>query len=221
MILIAFGLGLIISVPLGPLGQMMLNRAIDRGFWHGFSIAVLSSIADFILCEFFLIGTISIGAINPWIKAILQIAGLVFFFYIGVKEFILPLIKSKRDKNHKIKTIVAEKKTKLDEKLLLKNIVVVGSYYISNPMIFAFWISISVLINQRFISHHDLLHYTLFSLFFAGGTLFCQYISLLFVRKAAKAGVKRDLLKYMAIPLYSATLIYFAFHITQNILQKI
>lgn len=221
MVLIAFGLGLIISVPLGPLGQMMLNRAIDRGFWHGFSIAILSSIANFILCEFFLIGTISIRAINPWIKIILQIAGLVFLSYIVAKEFILPLIKSKRDKTHTAKAIVANEKLKLDEKLLLKNIVVVGSYYISNPMGLAFWLSISVLINQKFISHHDLLHYTLFSLFLAIGTLVCQYISLLFVKKAAETGVKRDLLKYMAIPLYSVTLIYFTFHVTQNILQII
>lgn len=221
MILIAFGLGLIISVPLGPLGQMMLNRAINRGFWHGFSIAILSSIADFILCEFFLIGTISIGAINPWIKTVLQIVGLVFLSYIGAKEFILPIIKSRRDKRHTAKAIVTNEKLKFDEKLLLKNIVMVGSYHIFNPMSLAFWLSISVLINQKFISHHDLLHYTLFSLFFAIGTLSCQYISLLFVKKSAKTNVKRKILKYMTIPLYSVTIIYFAFHIAQNILQII
>lgn len=218
MIIIAFVLGLIIAVPLGPLGQMMLNRAINKGFWHGFSIAILSSIADFIFCEFFLIGTISIGAINPWIKIILQTAGLIFLFYIGTKEFILPLIKSKYDKIHITKAIVAKEKLKFNKKVLFKNTVMVGSYYISNPMGFAFWLSISVLINQKFIFHHDLLHYTLFSLFLAFGTLVSQYISILFVKKT---GVKKDIFKYIAIPLYSVTLIYFAFYVAQNILHLV
>lgn len=222
MVLIAFFLGLIISIPFGPLGQMMLNRAINKSFWNGFSIAILSSISDFIFCEFFLIGTVSIETINPWIKIILQTVGLVFLSYIGAKEFILPLIKSKRDKNHTTKAIVAKEKHKFDKKLLLKNIVLVGSYYISNPMGYAFWLSISVLINQKLIFQHDLLHYTLFSLFLAFGTLTCQYISILFVKKiGVKIGVKKDMLKYMTIPLYSIALIYFAFHVTQNILQII
>ncbi|MCD4771836.1 MAG: LysE family transporter [Bacteroidales bacterium] len=218
MIIIAFVLGLIIAIPLGPLGQMMLNRAINKSFWHGFSIAILASIADFIFCEFFLIGTVSIGAISPWIKIIFQAVGLIFISYIGVKEFIMPLIKSKLDKTHSTKTIVTKEKFKFGKKLLFQNIVMVGSYNISNPMVFAFWLSFSVLINQKFIFHHDLLHYTLFSLFFAFGTLTCQYISILFVKKI---GVKKDMLKYMTIPLYSIALIYFAFHVTQNILQII
>lgn len=218
MIFMAFGLGLIISVPLGPLGQMMLNRVVDRGFWHGFSIAILSSIADFIICEFFLVGTVSIGSFNPWIKIGLQIAGLLFLAYIGVMELILPMLKAKKHKAME-NTKKATEKLRFDKKTMLKNIVTVLSYYISNPTYLAFWLSFSVLINQKFIVHHDLLHFTLFSFFFAAGTLTCQYVAILLVKKAAKTGVKREILKYISIPLYSATIVYFFYLVTQNLLH--
>lgn len=218
MIIIAFGLGLIISVPLGPLGQMMLNRVIYRGFWHGFSIAILSAIADFIVCEFFLVGTVSVGSLNPWIKIGLQIAGLLFLAYIGVKEIILPLVGAQKYKATE-STKKAAEKLRFDEKMMLKNIATVISYYVSNPTYLAFWLSFSVLINQKFIVIHDLLHFTLFSFFFAAGTLTCQYVAISLVKKAAKTSVKREILKYISIPLYSATIVYFFYLITRNLLH--
>ncbi len=221
MIFIAFGIGLIISVPLGPLGQMMLNRAVDSGFWHGFSIAILAALADFIVCDFFLIGTVSVGAISPWVKIVLQLAGLVFLFYMGVKEIILPFIKNKRNKTPEKKENEVTEKLKLDKKSILKNIAVVVSYYLSNPTYLAFWLSFSVLINQKFIVQHDLLHYTLFSLFFALGTLTCQYIAIKIVQGATINSKMLDVLKYISIPLYSGTLLYFIYHVTQNIIQII
>ncbi len=221
MIFIAFGIGLIISVPLGPLGQMMLNRAVDSGFWHGFTIAILAALADFIVCEFFLIGTVSVGAISPWVKIVLQLAGLVFLFYMGVKEIILPFIKNKRNKTPENKDKDLAKNLKIDEKSILKNIAVVVSYYISNPTYLAFWLSFSVLINQKFIVQHDLLHSTLFSLFFAFGTLTCQYIAIKVVQGATINEKMQDVLKYISIPLYSGTILYFIYHVTQNIIQII
>ena len=117
MIFIAFGIGLIISAPFGPLGQMMLNRAVDNGFWHGFSIAILATLADFIVCEFFLIGTVSVGeAISPWVKIAIQLIGLVFLFYMGIKEIILPFIKDKRNKTPEKKDNEVAEKLKLDKK---------------------------------------------------------------------------------------------------------
>ena len=221
MIFIAFGIGLIISAPFGPLGQMMLNRAVDNGFWHGFSIAILATLADFIVCEFFLIGTVSVGAISPWVKIAIQLIGLVFLFYMGVKEIIIPFIKNKRDKTPEKKDNEVAEKLKFDKKSILKNIAIVMSYYISNPTYLAFWLSFSVLINQKFIVQHDLLHYTLFSLFFAIGALTCQYIAIKIVRRATINSKVPDVLKYISIPLYSGTILYFIYHVAQNIIQII
>jgi len=218
MVIAAFGFGLLYSVPLGSLGQIMLNRAVDKGFWHGFSIAIIGAMADFFLCETFLIGTVSIGALNPWLKIILQLTGLIFLFYIGIKELILPLFidrKGKTTTSHKDRLT---RKLKLNGKTMLENLFLVGIYYLSNPTYIAFWITFSALINQKFISHHNLFNYTLFSVIFSLGSLMCQYISILFVRKIGKSGVKRGVLKYISIPLYSVTIIYFFYLVAHNIL---
>ncbi len=221
MIFIAFGIGLIISVPFGPLGQMMLNRAINIGFWHGFSIAILAAIADFIVCEFFLIGTVSIGAISPWVKIALQLFGLAFLFYMGIKEIIIPIINNKRKGALEQKEQEGIKKLKLDKKSLLKNIGIVISYYISNPTYLAFWLSFSIVINQKFIVQHDLLHYTLFSLFYTLGALSCQYLAIKIVQSATLKSKLQNVFKYVSIVLYSGTILYFIYHVTQNIIQII
>jgi len=215
MIFIAFILGLIISVPFGPIGQVMLNRSIDKGFWHGLSIAIIVTIVDFMLCEFSLMGTVSLSLVNPWIMLALQIAGLFFLSYIGVKELILPLIKNRKKKaDLDNKEIVNN--IKLDKNTFFKNIVTVLIYYVSNPTYLAFWLSFSVLINQKFIINHDLLHYTLFSSFFAIGAFSSQFVAILFVKKATKLGLKKEILKYISIPLYSITIIYFLYTIAEN-----
>ena len=218
MVIAAFGFGLLYSVPLGSLGQIMLNRAVDKGFWHGFSIAIIGAIADFFLCETFLIGTVSIGALNPWLKIILQLTGLIFLFYIGIKELILPLFIDRKGKTTTSYKDRLTRKLKLNGKTMLKNLFLVGIYYLSNPTYIAFWITFSALINQKFISHHNLFNYTLFSVIFSLGSLMCQYISILFVRKIGKSGVKKGVLKYISIPLYSVTIIYFFYLVTHNIL---
>ena len=196
----------------------MLNRAVDKGFWHGFSIAIIGAIADFFLCETFLIGTVSIGVLNPWLKIILQLTGLIFLLYIGIKELILPFFIDRKDKTSTSHKDRLTGKLKLNGKTMLKNLFLVGIYYLSNPTYIAFWITFSALINQKFISHHNLFNYTLFSIIFSLGSLMCQYISILFVRKIGKSGVKKGVLKYISIPLYSVTIIYFFYLVAHNIL---
>ncbi len=218
MVIAAFGFGLLYSVPLGSLGQIMLNRAVDKGFWQAFSIATIGAIADFFLCETFLIGIVSIGDLNPWLKITLQLTGLIFLFYIGIKELILPLFigrKGKTTTSHKDKLT---RKPKLNGKTILENVFLVGIYYLSNPTYIAFWITFSALINQKFISHHSLFYYTLFSVIFSFGSLMCQYISILFCKKDRKEQRKKSIFKYTSIILYSVTIIYFFYLVAHSML---
>jgi threonine/homoserine/homoserine lactone efflux protein len=218
MVIAAFFLGMIYSVPLGPLGQIMLNRSIDRGFWHGFSIAIIGVLADFFLCETFLIGTGNI-VLSSELRIALQGIGLVFLFYIGIKELILPAIyRGHIDKTNASYDNGTIQKIKFDGKSLLKNLFLVMVYYISNPAILVFWISFSALINQTFIHQQNLFNYTLFSLTFASGTLTCQYLSILFVNKIEKFSKIKGVLKYISSTLYIITISYFFYLTVQNIL---
>jgi len=218
MFIAAFSLGMIYSVPLGPLGQIMLNRSINKGFWHGFSLAFIGALADFFICETFLSGIGSI-VLSSELRIALQGIGLVFLFYVGIKELILPAIyRGHIDKTNAPYDNGTIQKINFDEKSLLKNLLLVMVYYISNPTILAFWISFSALINQTFIHQHNLFNYTLFSLTFASGTLTCQYLSILFVNKIENFSKIKVALKYISSILYLTTISYFFYLMVQNIL---
>jgi threonine/homoserine/homoserine lactone efflux protein len=218
MVIAAFFLGMIHSVPLGPLGQIMLNRSIDKGSWHGFSIAIIGALADFFLCETFLIGTGNI-VLSLELRIALQGIGLIFLFYIGIKELILPVIyKGHIDKTNAHHGNGTIQKINFDGKSLLKNLLLVMVYYISNPAILVFWISFSALINQTFIHQQNLFNYTFFSLTFASGTLTCQYLSILFVNKIENFSKIKGVLKYISSTLYLITISYFFYLTMHNIL---
>ncbi|PIQ10671.1 MAG: hypothetical protein COZ80_05555 [Ignavibacteria bacterium CG_4_8_14_3_um_filter_37_9] len=85
MIIIAFFIGLIFSVPIGPLGMIMLKRSVEKGFWEGFTIAIIDAFAGFIFSLSFLIG-IGQVELDPTIKLIAQLIGLLFLSWIGIKE---------------------------------------------------------------------------------------------------------------------------------------
>jgi len=217
MIIAAFLLGIIYSVPLGPLGQIMLNRSVDKGFWHGYSLAIICAIADFIICEIFLIGTGNI-ILGPELKIALEIVGLILLFYFGVKELIFPVLKGQKVNTNISNNKDTPQNIKLTGKSLLKDFLLVTIYDISNPAIAAFWIGFSAIINQKFIYQHNWVNYFLFGLILFMGNLTCQYFSIIFAKKISKTISIKEIIKYISIPLYMATMSYFFYLVLHNIL---
>ncbi|MGA1846968.1 LysE family transporter [Deferribacter abyssi] len=210
MIIVALLFGFIYSLPIGSLGQIMLNRAVERGFWHGFSIAIISSLVDFLFCEIFLLGAVQLGNINPFIKIFIQIIGLIFFLYIGLKEIIFPFFRRKRDFEDRI-----SEDFKLDGKTIFKNVFLVISYYLTNPTYIVFWVTFSTTINHNFIPYQTFFYYTLFSFLFFVGALLCQYFSIVvMIKSKAKIG---KFMKYITVNLYSVSIIYFLYIVVKDV----
>ncbi len=209
MIIIAFFIGLIFSVPIGPLGMIMLKRSKDKGFWAGFSIVIIDSVAGFMFSLFFLIG---IGQIEfaPNVKLIAQIIGLLFLLYIGIKEVFLKNSKS-----------VVEDDFSFNGKSLLSSILLVIGYYISNPTIWAFWINISVYANSNIFYNKNLIDYFLFSFLFALGSLTTQYISIKLMKNIVRYDKAAQALKYISSGLFVTTFGYFSYKVFENILGEV
>ena len=221
MILSAFGLGLFYSIPLGPLGQIMLNRAVNKGFWFGFSIAIIAALVDFFMCETFLMGITTIGALSPSLQVAFQVAGLVFLVYIGIREFLFSSKFSSKKERKDINISVYNEisiEDRLNGKVILKDVFLVGIYYLSNPTYIAFWLTFSSLINQKFIYHHDMSNYIIFGIAFSFGVLACQYISIMIARKLGSINILKGFLRYVSIPLYSISIIYFFYRVICNVI---
>ncbi|MBW2039608.1 MAG: LysE family transporter [Deltaproteobacteria bacterium] len=216
MILAGFFIGFIYSIPLGPLGQIMLNRSIKRGFWHGFSIGIFGAIADFFLCEMFLIGMEGLN-FSPKLKLIVQGIGVIFLAYVGIKEIILPLLfKDKKDEKKEVNQSLHLNKS-LDRKCLLKNLFLVMGYHISNPTILAFWLNMSEVIKTTFIIHQTLFNYTVFSATLGMGILTCQYVSIVLAKKVTQFKNTIFSVRYVTFILFSLTMLYFIIKIIQDI----
>lgn len=208
MIIIAFFIGLIFSVPIGPLGMIMLKRSVEKGFWEGFTIAIINAFAGFIFSLSFLIG-IGQVELDPTIKLIAQLIGLLFLSWIGIKEIFL--------KNHKHQT---EKNISLNKKSILRNLILVISYYISNPTLWAFWINISVYANTNLINESKLFNYVLFSFLYALGDLTTQYLAIQLMKNIERFEKTKIAIKYVSSGLLIVTLSYFFYFSIQSIVMQ-
>ena len=201
MIIAAFFMGLLFSVPLGPLGQIMLKRTVERGFWHGFSIAIPDAAANFIFSAVFLIGMGQIALI-PTVRMTAQVAGILFLLFVGIREiFFSPKRKS------------IKKEMSLSNSMVVGNLLLVLGYYVSNPTSWAFWVNFSAFINETIIVHQNLFNYIFFSALYALGVLTCQYFANLLFKKIGRLEKVSTALKYASSGVFVITLSYF-FYIT-------
>ncbi len=203
MIIIAFFIGLIFSVPIGPLGMIILTRSVEKGFWEGFTIAIIDAIAGFVFSLSFLIG-IGQLELDPTIKLIAQLLGLVFLFWIGIKEVFFK--KNKYEKN-----------ITLNKSSILGNLILVIGYYIANPSLWAFWINVSVYANSNLLNERNLFNSILFSLFYALGVLTTQYLAIQLMKNIEQFEKVKIPIKYFSSFLFIVTFIYFFYSSIQSI----
>lgn len=79
-------LGLAVAAPLGPIGVLCINRALERGFWAGVAGGLGTALADAIYASLAAIGfsalTVTLATLSPWLK----LAGGLFMLWIGCKS---------------------------------------------------------------------------------------------------------------------------------------
>jgi len=216
MLVIAFLMGVVYSVPLGPLGQIMLNKAINKGFWHGFSMAIIGAGANFVYAFAFLMGTGSL-IFSPKLKITIQLIGFIFLLYVGAKEILLPLISRPEKKKNRELEKSCEPEIQFNGKVFLTNFFTVMSYFISNPTIVAFWINMSALINLKLIHQYSLWNYALFSSIFSFGTLTCQYLAILIVKRAQRNYKLNGMARHVSLSLFVITVTYFIYLTIRNL----
>ena len=78
-------LGLAVAAPLGPIGLLCINRALERGFWAGVAGGLGTALADAIYACLAAIGfsalTATLATLAPWLK----LAGGLFMLWLGWK----------------------------------------------------------------------------------------------------------------------------------------
>jgi len=121
-------LGFSVAAPIGPIGVLCINRTINKNFIAGFVSGLGAATADLI---YGLIAGLGLTVISTFLinqKFWIQIIGLVFLFYIGIKTII------KKDNDIEFKSVT--------DKGLLKDYFSTLILTITNPMTILFFIAV-------------------------------------------------------------------------------
>lgn len=126
--------GLLVSVPLGPIGILVIQRTLNKGRMSGFVSGLGASVADII---FALVAGLGLSIIINFIRdkqIFFQIAGGLFVIYIGLKIFYTNPVK-------------ALKLQRMNKTMLSQDFVSVFLLTISNPMAVFIFLAIMAAIN--------------------------------------------------------------------------
>jgi len=121
-------LGFSVAAPVGPIGVLCINRTINKNFAAGFVSGLGAATADLI---YGLIAGLGLTAISTFLidqKMWIQLIGLVFLIYLGIKTII------KKDSDIEFKSIV--------DKGLLKDYFSTLILTITNPITILFFIAV-------------------------------------------------------------------------------
>lgn len=100
-----FILGLIVSVPLGPVGIILINRTLRRGLWSGFFSGLGLSAADLVQAVVAMLGlTMIIGFIREE-RFILSLSGGIVIILAGIRIFLSNPVTDIRKKDNPNKSL--------------------------------------------------------------------------------------------------------------------
>lgn len=86
MILAAFGVGMVVAMPPGPVIVSTGQKAISGGFWHAFTFNVGSILADTLYVLLVYFGLASLIADNPLFRLGLWTLGGGWLIYLGIES---------------------------------------------------------------------------------------------------------------------------------------
>jgi len=126
--------GLLVSVPLGPIGILVIQRTLNKGRMSGFVSGLGATVADMI---FALIAGLGLSIIINFIRdkqIFFQIAGGLFVLYIGLRIFYTNPVKALRLQ-------------RVNKTMLSQDFVSVFLLTLSNPMAIFIFLAIMAAIN--------------------------------------------------------------------------
>lgn len=129
-LLIGLIVGIVISVPIGPINVTIISRSLKQGFSNAFAVGLGASMMDFLYCTATMLG-LSTVVHQIEVSVVFQIIGFLLLIYLGL-----------RDITTKVETFRYENEPQQNGKF--HSAFFVGVFmYVSNPALVAFWITLS------------------------------------------------------------------------------
>jgi|GEM_PF-3802287 len=200
-IIFAFVFGLIHSVPIGALGQVLLNKGAQKGLAYGRKLMFVDAIVSFCYAFVFLY-FINRFYFNIYLKLVIEGLGILYFIYLAIKE-----IEGNGD------FVIDERRLTFSDQNenLGRDILMIVTYYITNPLYFIVWLNFSIFINQLILPNLDWYYPLMFSAVFAVGAFCILLLSLYGFRKVHGIMSDKSYFHKLLIIIYLVFIIYIVY----------
>lgn len=133
--LIGLIIGIVISIPIGPINVNVISRGLKQGFSNAFAVGLGASAMDFFYCGATMLGLSAIVH-KIEVNVIFQAIGFLLLLYLGIRD-ITTKVESFHYENY------------LQQNGKFHSAFLVGVFmYVSNPTLVAFWITLSGIIQS-------------------------------------------------------------------------
>lgn len=128
-------IGIVISIPIGPINVTVISRGLKQGFSSAFAVGLGASTMDFLYCAATMLG-LSAVIHKLEVSVVVQVIGLILLIYLGIKD-ITTKVETFRYDNY------VQQNGKFHGAFFVGVIM-----YVSNPMLVAFWITLSGIVQS-------------------------------------------------------------------------
>ncbi len=162
VLLIGVIVGVIISVPVGPINVTVISKGFRQGFADAFAVGLGASVMDFFYCGATMLGLSAIVH-KLEVNILFQIIGFIVLLYLGLKDV------TARVESFKYDSLVPKNGR-------FRSAFILGVFmYISNPTLVAFWITLSGIIQSSGATSGSISDSGLFALGVGSGTALWYY----------------------------------------------
>ncbi len=128
-------IGIVISIPIGPINVTVISKGFKQGFGNAFAVGLGASAMDFFYCSATMLGLSTIVH-KLEVNVIFQVIGFFLLLYLGIKDI------ATKVENFRYENVVPKNGN-------FHSAFLIGVFmYVSNPTLVAFWITLSGMIQS-------------------------------------------------------------------------
>ena len=206
--IVGFAIGAVVSIPLGALGAIMIDRTLREGLWAGLSLGLMSAGTTALCCEVSLQGFALLQPL-PKLQVAVQALGLALLIFIGVRNIFFPSRTAVSSLNRASCQVAGANDRWAHH---LQDLFLVLAYTFLNPTSYAFWANLATVLHFTVLRPGDLSQNLIFSAGVGVGSAGSQYVSLILLQDAAdRFPAARSVVRRIGGVIFTATVITFGY----------
>lgn len=202
-------IGIVISIPIGPINVTVISRGLKHGFSSAFAVGLGASAMDFLYCTATMLG-LSAVIHRLEVSVVFQVIGFILLTYLGIKDITTKVETSGYDN-------YVQQNGKFHSAFFVGVIM-----YVTNPMLVAFWITLSGIVQSTGSIINGFADGALFALGVGFGTALWYYslLKAIFLKRDSFKAETLTLLSKISGYILLGFSVYIGYELLTNFLRR-